>query len=101
MEVYRSSSVGGAEHTTFEYRLYNNTQAVAIPGSTRNFSSYLLGTNEGPIPTTFTFTIPISSDVSSGDTVGLQVRESPYAQLGIYSSASISYADLSLVSITT
>jgi hypothetical protein len=101
MEVYRSSSVAGAEHTTFEYRLYNNTQAAAIPGSTRNFSSYLLGTNEGPIPTTFTFTIPISSDVSSGDTVELQVRESPYAELGIYSSASISYADLSLVSITT
>ena len=98
MEVYRSSS--NNDYTTFEYRLYNSTQAATIPGSTRNFLSDLLGTGEGAIPTTFTFTLPISSDVSSGDVVELQVRQTQGVAL-TYLSASISYADLSLVSITT
>jgi hypothetical protein len=98
MEAYRGAS--NNDYTTFEYRLYNSTQAVAIPGSTRNFSSNLLGSGEGAIPTTFTFTLPISSDVSSGDTIELQVRQTQGAA-SVYLSASISYADLSLVSITT
>jgi hypothetical protein len=99
MEVYRGTV--NTDHTGFQYRLYNNTQAVAIPGSTRDFTSYLIGSGEGPIPTTFTFTIPISSNITSGDIIELQVRESPAALLGTYSSASISYADLSLISITS
>ena len=99
MEVYRASSDNN--NTGFQYRLYNNTQAVAIPGSTRDYTSYLIGSGEGPIPTTFTFTIPISSDITAGDIIELQVKESPAALLGTYSSASISYADLSLISITS
>lgn len=98
MEVYRGTV--STNHTAFQCRLYNSTQAAAIPGSTRTFSSYLLGSGEGPIPTTFTFTVPISGDITSGDTIQLQVRESPAAVLGTYSSASISYADLALISIT-
>jgi len=98
MEVFRSSSA--ANHTTFQYRMYNSTQAVTIPGSTREFSSYLSSGAEGTYATTFTFTVPISSDITSGDTIELQVRENPSAVLGTYSSASISYADLALVNIT-
>ncbi len=98
MEVYRGAV--STDHTAFQCRLYNSTQAAAIPGSTRTFSSYLQGSGEGPIPTTFTFTVPISSNITSGDTVELQVRQSPAANLGTYSSASISYADLALISIT-
>jgi hypothetical protein len=98
MEVYRGTV--STDHTAFQCRLYNSTQTAAIPGSTRTFSSYLQGSGEGPIPTTFTFTVPISSDVSIGDVIELQVRQSPAANLGTYSSASISYADLALISIT-
>jgi hypothetical protein len=98
MEVYRGTV--STDHTAFQCRLYNSTQTAAIPGSTRTFSSYLQGSGEGPIPTTFTFTVPISSDVSVGDVIELQVRQSPAANLGTYSSASISYADLALISIT-
>jgi len=98
MEVYRGDT--GTNFTAFQYRLFNSTQAAAIPGSTRDFSSYMLGSGEGAIPTTFTFTVPISNNVTSGDTIELQVRQSPSAALGIYSSASISYGDLALVSIT-
>jgi hypothetical protein len=76
-----------------------STQAATIPGSTRNFLSDLLGTGDGAIPTTFTFTLPISSDVSSGDVVELQVRQTQGVAL-TYLSASISYADLALVNIT-
>ena len=98
MEVFRSSSA--ANHTAFQYRMYNSTQAVAVAGSTREFSSYLSSGAEGTFATTFTFTVPISSDVTSGDTIELQVRKNPSAPLGTYSSASISYADLALVNIT-
>ena len=98
MEVYRGSS--GPDFTAFQYRLFNSTQVVAISGSTRTFSSYLQGSGEASMPTTFTFTVPISSDVTSGDTIELQVRQSPLANLASYSSASISYGDLALVNIT-
>jgi hypothetical protein len=93
MEVGNPGS--GVNHCIFDYELYNSTQAASVAGSQGTFAAYLLHQSEGTPNTTFTFTLPISdTGVTDGDTIQLRAKAH---FLGLYASASIEYASLTLL----